>query len=192
MFDTDRAWIWYHEPKHVFNGDVLTVTTNGETDFWQGTHYGFRRDNGHCLLTSVEGDFSLVARCTFSANSRYDQGGVMVRIDAENWVKVSVEAETKSINRLGSVVTNLGYSDWATVDIDASIHTMWYRVQSKAADLLIEYSENGKKWHQMRIAHLHAYHGALAIGIYACSPTEGAGCEMIFDEVTVGSSFWTD
>ena len=192
MFDASRAWIWYHEPQHSWDSDVLTVTTNGETDFWQGTHYGFRRDNGHCLLTNVESDFSLVVRCTMQANAQYDQGGVMVRIDSENWVKVSVEAETKSYSRLGSVVTSHGYSDWATVDIDASIQTMWYRVQSKAADLLIEYSENGKKWQQMRIAHIHQYHGSLAIGVYACSPTEGEGCTIQFDHVVVGPSQWSD
>lgn len=192
MFDTGRSWIWYHEPAHTWDGDVLTVTTNAETDFWQGTHYGFRRDNGHTLLTNVDHDFSLVVRCTVHPRARYDQAGVMVRIDAENWVKVSIEAESKSISRLGSVVTNLGYSDWATVDIDAQTTTMWYRVQSKAADLLIEYSDNGKKWQQMRIAHLHAYHGALAVGIYACSPTEGAGCQMVFDHMHVGNSAWTD
>jgi regulation of enolase protein 1 (concanavalin A-like superfamily) len=192
MFDTDRDWIWYDEPSYRWDDEVLTVTTRAETDFWQGTHYGFRRDNGHCLLTTVEGDFSLVARCTFAANARYDQGGVMVRIDAENWIKASIEAETKSVSRLGSVVTNLGYSDWATVDIDAKVTTMWYRVQSKGADLLIETSEHGKRWQQMRIAHLHAYHGALAVGIYACSPTEGTGCTMVFDQVSVGPSGWTD
>ena len=69
---------------------------------------------------------------------------------------------------------------------------MWYRVQSKAADLLIEYSENGKKWQQMRIAHLYAFHGALAVGIYACSPKGGGGCQMVCDHVEVGASTWTD
>ncbi len=192
MFDTDREWIWYHEPHHVWDGTVLTITTLGETDFWQGTHYGFRRDNGHCLLTHVHEDFSLVARVTCNANAKYDQGGVFVRVDSENWLKASIETETKSVSRLGSVMTNNGYSDWATVDIDASIHTMWYRVQSKGADLLIEYSENGKRWQQMRIAHIHQYHGSLAIGVYACSPTEGDGCTIQFDHVVVGPSQWSD
>jgi len=69
---------------------------------------------------------------------------------------------------------------------------MWYRVQSKGADVLIEYSETGKRWEQMRIAHLHQFHGMLAVGVYACSPSEGEGCEVLFDHVTVEPSLWTD
>jgi regulation of enolase protein 1 (concanavalin A-like superfamily) len=192
MFDRDREWIWYHEPHHEWRDDVLAINTRGETDFWQGTHYGFRRDNGHCLLTHVNSDFSLIARVQIRPKSKYDQGGVIVRLDAENWIKISTETESKTVSRLGSVVTNLGYSDWATVDIDAEKKTMWYRVQSKGADVLIEYSETGKRWEQMRIAHLHQFHGMLAVGVYACSPSEGEGCEVLFDHVTVEPSLWTD
>jgi hypothetical protein len=192
MFDTGRDWIWYHEPKHQWHGTELHVATQGETDFWQGTHYGFRRDNGHCLLTNVEQDFLLSARVTTHAHKKYDQGGVLVRLDAENWLKAAVEAESKSVSKLGSVVTNSGYSDWASVDIDAEVNVMWYRVQSKGADVLLECSENGKEWHQMRIAHLHLFHGSLAVGIFACSPAEGNGCTVVFDNVFLGPSQWID
>ena len=192
MFDTLRDWVWYHEPYHEWNNDVLTVTTQGETDFWQGTHYGFRRDNGQCLLTHVDYDFSLVARVTTHATAKYDQGGIIVRLDAENWIKVAVEMESRNISKLGSVVTNLGYSDWASVDVDPDIETMWYRMQSKGSDVLIEYSDTGKRWQQMRIAHIHQYQGNLAIGIFACSPTVGDGCNVQFDHVQVGLSQWSD
>jgi regulation of enolase protein 1 (concanavalin A-like superfamily) len=29
----------------------LEIFTDEQTDFWQNTHYGFQRDNGHCLFT---------------------------------------------------------------------------------------------------------------------------------------------
>jgi regulation of enolase protein 1 (concanavalin A-like superfamily) len=177
---------------HQWHDTELKVTTQGETDFWQGTHYGFRRDNGHCLLTNVEHDFSLTARVTVHARGKYDQGGILIRLDAENWLKAAVEAESKSTSKLGSVVTNLGYSDWASVDIDADITTMWYRVQSKGADVLLACSEDGNRWRQMRIAHLHLFHGSLAVGVYACSPTEGEGCTVIFDHIHVSFSQWSD
>lgn len=192
MFDKRRAWLWMHEPKHEWNNAELRVSTRAETDFWQGTHYGFRRDNGHCLLTDMEEDFSLVVRCLGKPSNRYDQGGIMLRVDAENWIKIGIEAESKTVSRLGSVVTNLGYSDWATVDIDATIQRMWYRVQGKGADFLIESSENGKSWNQMRMAHLHAYPGRISVGVYACSPSKGEGCDFVFDHVVLGPSEWKD
>ena len=192
MFGTQRDWIWYHEPHHEWIDDVLMITTQGETDFWQGTHYGFRRDNGHCLLTHVDHDFSLIARVTMYATAKYDQGGVIVRLDAENWIKAAVEMETKTVSKLGSVVTNYGYSDWASVDVDPEIVTMWYRVQSKGADILIDCSQTGKKWQQMRMTHMHQYHGNLAIGLFACSPAVGDGCRVTFDHVSVGPSQWSD
>ena len=89
----------------------MKLTCETETDFWQRTHYGFRRDNGHALLTKVKEDFSLTVRCSFLGKFPYDQAGVMVRIDEENWIKSSLEWENSEYSRLGSVVTNLGYSD---------------------------------------------------------------------------------
>lgn len=34
----------------------------GGTDFWQGTHYRFRADNGHALLAEAAGDCMLETR----------------------------------------------------------------------------------------------------------------------------------
>lgn len=190
MFDDGRSWIWLHECEHSLAEGKLSMTTVGGTDFWQRTYYGFRHDNGHCLLTSCTQDFSISVRCTFEPLSRFDQCGLMVRIDGENWIKVSIEYEKETLARLGSAVTNLGYSDWASVDIDAEVHRMWYRVQSRGADFLVEYSENGVVWRQMRIAHLHAFSDSVWAGLYACSPAEGGSFQPIFDHLTVGLSAW--
>lgn len=45
-------------------------------------------------------------------------------MDSENWLKASIEYENEQYQRLGSVVTNQGDSDWAATDIDASIREM--------------------------------------------------------------------
>ena len=52
----------------------------------------------------------------------------VVYLDSENWMKASIEYENEQYQRLGSVVTNHGYSDWATTDIDALVKSMWYRL----------------------------------------------------------------
>ena len=99
---------WFNEPQSfTLSEHGLALRTKAETDFWQGTHYGFRRDDGHCLLTSVSGDFALTTQVSFVPEAQYDQCGLFVRMDTENWIKASTEYESPELSRLGSVVTNL-------------------------------------------------------------------------------------
>lgn len=183
-------FFWFNEPKRYFFDGGLNLVTSAKTDFWQGTHYGFRRDDGHCLLTRVTGDFTLATQVTFTPQSQYDQCGLMVRMDSQTWIKCSVEYENPTLSRLGSVVTNLGFSDWATQDISASVTTMQYRLSRKGQDFLVEYALPDGPWHQMRVAHLHAVGDALQIGIYACSPiAEDFHCRFHF--VEIGENHWT-
>lgn len=162
---------WFNEPKKFYLDQGLIMITAKETDFWQNTHYGFQRDNGHCLFTKIAGDFTLLTHVEFEPKSQYDQCGLMVRIDQENWIKVSTEFENMSLSRLGSVVTNLGYSDWATQDISSDQREMWYKINRRANDYLIHFSYDGRNWTQLRIAHLHPPHNEVQAGLYACSPT---------------------
>jgi regulation of enolase protein 1 (concanavalin A-like superfamily) len=100
----------------------------------------------------------------------------MVRVDGDNWIKVSTEYESETWSRLGSVVTNLGFSDWATQDIPSSRRAMWYRISRNGPDFLLEHSYEGQEWLQLRVTHLHEAPGQLEAGVYACSP--------------VGKDFW--
>ncbi|NTW42007.1 MAG: DUF1349 domain-containing protein [Cellulomonadaceae bacterium] len=162
---------WLHEPPHWELADALELTTAPDTDYWQRTHYGFRRDNGHFFFTQVRGDFALEARLRGTPNAQYDQCGLLARAGAELWVKCSAEYETASHSRLGSVVTNLGYSDWATQDIAGPLTDLWYRLRREGEDIFVDWSEDGAAWRQMRVAHLHACPPELQVGVYACSPT---------------------
>lgn len=183
-------FFWFNEPKRYFFDGGLNLITAAKTDFWQGTHYGFRRDDGHCLLTTVTGDFSLATEVEFTPHSQYDQCGLMARVDGQNWIKCSVEYENPTLSRLGSVVTNLGFSDWATQDITTNVTTMRYRLSRQGPDFLIEYAQRNGPWQQMRIAHLHAVGPALQIGIYACSPI-GEEFHCRFQWIEIGENQWT-
>ena len=59
------GFFWLNEPKKYFFEQGLNLITKEKTDFWQTTHYGFKRDNGHCLLTKVRGDFTLKTQTEF-------------------------------------------------------------------------------------------------------------------------------
>lgn len=183
------SFFWLNEPKRYFFDGGLNLITAAKTDFWQGTHYGFRRDDGHCLLTTVTGDFALSTTVEFWPQQQYDQCGLMVRIDSQNWIKCSVEYESPTLSRLGSVVTNFGYSDWATQDIASGLSTMHYRLSRQGADFLLEYAFIDEQWQQMRITHLHAVGDTLQIGIYACSPV-GEDFHCRFRSLEIGENQW--
>ncbi len=171
-----KPFHWFNEPLKYRLGSGLEIFPDEKTDFWQKTHYGFQRDDGHCLLTPLTGDFSLTTHVEYRPQGMYDQCGLMVRVDSANWIKVSTEYENENCSRLGSVVTNLGYSDWATQDIPSSYTEMWYRISKNGSDFLLENSYDGEDWLQLRITHLHHVAEQLEAGVYACSP--------------IGKDFW--
>ena len=165
-----KTFYWFNEPTKYRIGRGLEIFTDEKTDFWQNTYYGFQRDNGHCLLTRHNGDFSLMTHVEFRPQKKYDQCGLMVRVDRENWIKVSTEYESEKCSRLGSVVTNLGFSDWATQDIPSSCREMWYQISKNGSDFLLENSYDGENWLQLRLTHLHKVSEQHEVGVYACSP----------------------
>jgi len=184
-----KDFYWFNEPRFEVEENRLKIQSYPDTDFWQKTHYGFQRDNGHCLLTDVQGDFSMTVRTEFHPGMQYDQSGLIVRLNSDNWIKASVEYETANHSRLGSVVTNNGYSDWATIDVYKSIQTMWYRIQSRGNDFLIEYSYDGEQWKQLRITHLQSSFDKIALGVYSCSPMDSS-FEALFDNFELSESKW--
>ena len=73
---------------------------------------------------------------------------------SENWLKASVEYENEKIQHLGSVVTNNGFSDWATCVISSDKKEMWYRFSRRLDDYGIENSQDGVNYNQMRVCHM--------------------------------------
>lgn len=181
---------WLNPPVSAeFGSNGLTIVTRENTDFWQRTHYGFRRDDGHFYHTRSRKNFRLTARFRFNGRVQYEQCGLMIRVDAENWIKMSTEYENESISRLGSVVTNLGYSDWATQDIPSGVARMSYRISRDGDDYLLEYAADDKAFTQMRIAHLQRGAAVVMAGVYACSPQSG-GFTCVVERLLMESSSW--
>lgn len=168
---------WIREPAQwSVEGDTLLVTTEPGTDLWQRTFYHFRNDNAPVYqLETGERYFSLTVRTDFTgAQHRFDQCGVVLYLDSENWIKGSVEYEDGVIQHLGSVVTNHGWSDWATTEIPADVRHMWYRLSRREDDYRIDCSTDGEHFQQMRVCHLHEGGGTVRVGVYACSPEDSS------------------
>ena len=169
---TSNNLFWIREPQtYTITANKIQITTAPHTDLWQRTYYHFQNDNAPVLqTTTAEKFFSFVVKTEFDSSHRFDQCGVVVYLDSENWLKASIEYENELIQHLGSVVTNSGYSDWATTEIDADIRSMWYRLSRRNNDFCIENSSDGKIFKQMRICHMHQATDKINFGIYACSP----------------------
>ena len=167
---------WTRMPKaFTAEEDRVQIVTNPHTDLWQRTYYHFRNDNAPVFqMETEEKFFSFTVKTEYASHHRFDQCGVVMYLDSENWLKASVEYENETFQHLGSVVTNLGYSDWATTAIDASVKTMWYRFSRREDDYCIECSEDGEHFSQMRICHMHKGGGTIRFGIYACSPEDSS------------------
>ncbi|WP_036826171.1 DUF1349 domain-containing protein, partial [Photobacterium sanctipauli] len=119
---------WIFEPQqHAVTPTSVSITTEPETDFWQRSYYGFRNDNAPALQIESEDNFTFTTKVSFSYKAQFDQCGLIIYLDNENWFKASIEYENEEYSRLGSVVTNLGYSDWATSDIPLP-EAIWYRL----------------------------------------------------------------
>lgn len=183
---------WTRKPADCVARDgALEVTTLPHTDLWQRTYYHFRNDNAPVFQARTdERYFSFTVGTDFSqSHHRFDQCGIVVYLDSENWLKASVEYENERFQHLGSVVTNGGWSDWATTEITADERRMWYRLSRREDDFRIECSRDGVIFSQMRVCHLAAATGTVSFGVYACSP-EDSSFTARFDRFDYGPCVW--
>lgn len=196
---------WKSEPKlNIIIADKVIIETDPGTDLWQRSFYGFQNDNAPMLQTKTKKNFTFCCKVDFNYKNRFDQCGVIIYLDSENWFKASIEYENESFSRLGSVVTNMGYSDWATTDISTPSY-WYYRLSRRGPDFLIESSIDGIDFRQMRVFHLHVLGETtkamgkanpplptdkeVSFGIYACSPLESS-FKAEFTDIELSDCLW--
>lgn len=187
-----NAFVWTRQPQsYNISNDTLEVVTKEKTDLWQRTYYHFRNDNAPVLqISTSEKFFSFVVKTNFEASHhRFDQCGVVMYLDSDNWLKGSVEYENDEFQHLGSVATNNGYSDWATTAIPADVKTMWYRLSRREDDFCIECSTDGEQWSQMRVCHMYEAKDKITFGVYACSPEESS-FKAVFTDMKITECMW--
>lgn len=182
---------WTREPEqYTITDSVITIQTAPNTDLWQRTYYGFSNDNAPVLQMKTSCKyFSFTVKTEFNSSALFDQCGIALYLDSDNWMKASIEYENEDYQRLGSVVTNNGYSDWATQDIPSSIKEMWYRLSRRGSDFYIEASVDGMDFRQMRTFHMFKGDDEISVGIYAASPVDHSFTAK-FSEMEVGECKW--
>ena len=79
---------WINPPQEFHISDKLvSITTDPHSDFWQRSYYGFRNDNAHALQIESDANFTLTAKVTFDYQDKYDQCGLVIYLDSQNWFK---------------------------------------------------------------------------------------------------------
>ena len=187
-----NSFSWQHPPKQwtVENGKLRVEATEG-SDNWCRTHYDWGiHDSAHFYYVEIPDDnqnILIETKVTYFPHHQYDQAGLMIRRGPDSWVKTSCEYEVGEPARLGSVVTNHGFSDWATqaYHVDSQI-TLSYRIYKyHTNDVCIMTNttpdQSPDKWTQIRIARFFPLtptdardeglaDGKLRVGLYFCGP----------------------
>ncbi len=175
--------IWLNEPAAWrLDHEALLVTTDARTDFWRETHYGFIRDSGHLFGVATNGDFTAELRVQAAYQELYDQAGIMVRLDAANWIKAGIELSDGQA-MLSSVLT-LGQSDWATAAYAHDAADFRLRVTVAQGVLRLQVSADGLVWPLSRLCPFPRSDRYL-VGPMCCTP-ERAGLDVRFSEFRVG------
>ena len=182
QFLNDAEW---HEapPEWNLSAGILNVVTADRTDFWQDTFYGFQRDNGHFFGARVEGDFTAIVTFDGIYEVLYDQIGMMVRVDAQNWIKTGIEFSDGSTN-FSAVITREGRSDWSVMAVPRVSGPQQVRLTRIGAAIIVHFLDAQGSWQLLRLGDFRAP-SSVRLGPMTCSP-ERKGLQARFLGFEVG------
>jgi len=175
---------WYNPaPTVLFDGDHIHVVTAPKSDFWRTTHYGFVRDNGHFYFQPVLGDFLAEVKVSGGYKDRYDQAGLMMRIDEMNWLKCGIEYFDDVQH--ASVVVTREFSDWSVTPLPHNPSSVWFRLTRDGDTLQVFYSPDGQNYELLRLGYLPPTL-SVQVGIMCASP-DGEGFPVTFEGFKIRS-----
>lgn len=162
---------WLNEPSKWTGhpSEKLIFTVDPHTDYWQVTHYGFKRDNGPYYYQEIAGNFEASVKITGSYRELFHQAGLMIRIDEKNWIKTGIEY-VDGVQNVSAVVTR-EVSDWSVVPRQDSPQTVWLKLLRKGDYVEINYSFDHEKYEMLRLAYFPP-DVKVKIGVVAAAPGE--------------------
>lgn len=173
---------WYNEPASwkVTDGKLEMLATP-QSDYWRETHYGFTVDDGPFYYTSRGGEFEATLKITGEYKSRFDQMGMMLRIDEKRWIKTGIEY-VDGIYNYSTVVTD-NKSSWSVIKLSEQPKSVWIKVIRRLDAVEIFYSLNGKDYTMSNLSYLEN-NVPVQVGMMAASP-DGDGFKAIFEEFSI-------
>lgn len=173
---------WFNEPDQwKINNNSLSMFVTPQSDYWRISHYGFTVDDAPFYYGIYGGEFEVKVKVSGQYKTRFDQAGLMLRIDHENYIKAGIEFVDGKYN-LSAVVTHKT-SDWSVIELENSIPFVWIKAIRKLDAVEVFYSFDDKKYTMMRNAYLQD-NIPVMVGMMAASP-DGAGFNAVFENFRV-------
>ena len=173
---------WFNEPSRweIKNG-TLTMDVTPQTDYWRISHYGFTVDDAPFLYTMRGGEFEAKVRISGDYKARFDQAGLMLRLDHENYIKAGIEFVDGKYN-LSCVVTH-HTSDWSVITLDKPVESVWIKAVRRLDAVEVFYSFDDREYTMMRNAWMQDNH-PMMVGLMGASP-DGTGFRVRFDNFSI-------
>lgn len=173
---------WFNEPfQWEIKDKKLTMMVTPQSDYWRISHYGFTVDDAPFYYSTYGGEFETKVKITGDYKARFDQMGLMLRIDAQNYIKAGVEFVDGKFN-LSTVVTHKT-SDWSVITLEKAPPFVWIKAVRRLDAVEVFYSFDDKEYIMMRNAYLQD-NTPVQVGLMAACP-DGNGFKAIFDNFTV-------
>lgn len=173
---------WFNEPDSwEIKDNTLIMDVTPKSDYWRISHYGFTVDDAPFYYSEYGGEFEAVMKISGDYKVRFDQAGMMIRIDHENYIKTGIEFVDGKYN-LSTVVTH-HTSDWSVISLDRPVESIWIKALRRLDAIEIFYSFDGKEWQMMRNAWMEQ-NRPVKIGMFAACP-DGNGFKAKFSDFKV-------
>lgn len=173
---------WFNEPERwEIKNNTLSMFVTPQSDYWRISHYGFTVDNAPFLYTTYGGEFEVKVKISGDYKVRFDQSGLMLRIDHENYIKTGIEFVDGKYN-LSAVVTHKT-SDWSVITLDKPVPFVWIKAVRRLDAVEIYYSFDDKDYVMMRNAWLQD-NCPVMIGLMGACP-DGKGFNAKFEHFSV-------
>lgn len=173
---------WFNEPSRwEISGKTLTMDVTPKSDYWRISHYGFTVDDAPFYYAEYGGEFEAKVKISGDYKVRFDQAGMMIRIDHENYIKTGIELVDGKYN-LSTVVTH-HTSDWSVISLDKPVEYIWIKAVRRLDAIEIFYSFDDKEYIMMRNAWMAA-NCPVKIGMFAACP-DGEGFKATFSDFKV-------
>lgn len=173
---------WFNEPEsYTIHEGTLEMDVPAQTDYWRIAHYGFTVDDGPFLYATYGGEFEAKIKVSGDYKVRFDQAGMMIRQDYENYVKFGIEFVDGKFN-ISTVVTHQT-SDWSVIQLEEPIPYLWLKAVRRLDAIEIYYSFDDRKYTMMRTLWMKD-NCPLQVGPVAACP-DGKGFKARFSDFKV-------
>ena len=173
---------WFNEPeKWEIKNNALIMNVTANSDYWRISHYGFTVDDAPFYYVNYGGEFEAKVKLTGNYIARFDQMGLMIRIDEKNYIKTGVEFVDGKFN-VSTVVTH-DKSDWSITTLEKVPPFIWIKAVRRLDAVEIFYSFDDKNYIMTRNAPLQD-NTPVMVGLMAASP-DGKGFEAKFENFSV-------